>query len=92
MARIVTQDCKAPYRATTAICAHADIKWCRGTESNCRHQPFQGCALPTELPRHGRYLNNLLPAVSRRAGTRASMQNGLNPVWLPTSSDIFLHV
>src|SRR5436853_5829830 len=26
--------------------------WCRGTESNCRHQPFQGCALPTELPRH----------------------------------------
>ena len=26
-------------------------KWCRGTESNCRHQPFQGCALPTELPR-----------------------------------------
>ena len=20
---------------------------------NCRHQPFQGCALPTELPRHG---------------------------------------
>ena len=28
------------------------ILWCRGTESNCRHQPFQGCALPTELPRH----------------------------------------
>ena len=28
-------------------------KWCRGTELNCRHQPFQGCALPTELPRHG---------------------------------------
>jgi integrase len=28
-------------------------EWCRGTESNCRHQPFQGCALPTELPRHG---------------------------------------
>ena len=26
--------------------------WCRGTELNCRHQPFQGCALPTELPRH----------------------------------------
>lgn len=33
------------------------ILWCRGTESNCRHQPFQGCALPTELPRHsGRIL------------------------------------
>ena len=28
-------------------------EWCRGTELNCRHQPFQGCALPTELPRHG---------------------------------------
>ena len=27
--------------------------WCRGAESNCGHQPFQGCALPTELPRHG---------------------------------------
>ena len=26
--------------------------WCRGAESNCGHQPFQGCALPTELPRH----------------------------------------
>src|SRR5437016_9470229 len=27
-------------------------EWCRGTKLNCRHQPFQGCALPTELPRH----------------------------------------
>ena len=35
--------------------------WCRGTESNCRHQPFQGCALPTELPRHfGRMLEGFL--------------------------------
>src|SRR5215831_4488433 len=25
--------------------------WCRGTESNCRHQPFQGCAFSTELLR-----------------------------------------
>ena len=25
--------------------------WCRGTGSNCRHQVFQTCALPTELPR-----------------------------------------
>jgi hypothetical protein len=24
---------------------------CRGTGSNCRHQVFQTCALPTELPR-----------------------------------------
>ena len=25
---------------------------CRGTELNRRRQPFQGCALPPELPRH----------------------------------------
>jgi hypothetical protein len=24
--------------------------WWPGTESNRRRQPFQGCALPTELP------------------------------------------
>ena len=33
--------------------------WCRGTESNCRHQPFQGCALPTELPRHTGFILEL---------------------------------
>ena len=27
-------------------------KWWPGTESNRRRQPFQGCALPTELPGH----------------------------------------
>jgi integrase len=37
----------------TEACKSAET-WCRGTESNCRHQPFQGCALPTELPRHTR--------------------------------------
>jgi hypothetical protein len=37
--------------------------WCRGTELNCRHQPFQGCALPTELPRHAGRLP-LLPSSS----------------------------
>ncbi len=26
--------------------------WCRGTESNRRHEDFQSSALPTELPRH----------------------------------------
>ena len=30
----------------------ARIKWWPGTESNRRRQPFQGCALPTELPGH----------------------------------------
>src|SRR5438270_12583478 len=28
------------------------FKWWPGTESNRRRQPFQGCALPTELPGH----------------------------------------
>lgn len=27
--------------------------WCRGAESNCRHEAFQASALPTELPRLG---------------------------------------
>ena len=27
------------------------IRWCRGTESNRRHEDFQSSALPTELPR-----------------------------------------
>jgi hypothetical protein len=38
-------------REMMAACNSAG-EWCRGTELNCRHQPFQGCALPTELPRH----------------------------------------
>jgi hypothetical protein len=29
-----------------------DYKRWPGTESNRRRQPFQGCALPTELPGH----------------------------------------
>ena len=28
----------------------ADVRWCRGAESNCRHRDFQSRALPTELP------------------------------------------
>jgi hypothetical protein len=41
--------------------------WCRGTESNCRHQPFQGCALPTELPRHfGKMLKGFLSTGSSK--------------------------
>jgi hypothetical protein len=29
-----------------------EFRWWPGTESNRRRQPFQGCALPTELPGH----------------------------------------
>ena len=29
-----------------------NLKWWPGTELNRRRQPFQGCALPPELPGH----------------------------------------
>src|SRR2546422_9311239 len=48
------------------------LVWCRGTELNCRHQPFQGCALPTELPRHGRHDNKQAPIVSSKPDARAT--------------------
>ena len=51
-------------------------KWCRGTELNCRHQPFQGCALPTELPRHGPRQEE------RRTVTGSSEKN--QATWLST--------
>ncbi len=41
------------------------MKWCPGTESNCRHGDFQSPALPTELPgrlkKPGRYIENAMP-------------------------------
>ena len=47
---------EAAFRGTgwkkLKLCNVLNGMWCRGTELNCRHQPFQGCALPTELPRH----------------------------------------
>src|SRR5208282_1436287 len=33
-------------------CFFNGIKWWPGTELNRRRQPFQGCALPPELPGH----------------------------------------
>src|ERR1700733_2882635 len=33
-------------------CKSMKIKWWPGTELNRRRQPFQGCALPPELPGH----------------------------------------
>jgi hypothetical protein len=41
-------------------------RWCRGTELNRRRQPFQGCALPPELPRHGFSLSNGFDFLSRK--------------------------
>src|SRR6266581_6786751 len=51
-------------------------RWCRGTELNCRHQPFQGCALPTELPRHlAKFI--LVPSSSPEIKTRAYASHAL---------------
>ena len=37
--------------------------WWPGTESNRRHKPFQGSALPTELPGLNQNLKIILPLV-----------------------------
>ena len=42
--------------------------WWPGTESNRRRQPFQGCALPTELPgldRLGEMASPIVASTSR---------------------------
>ncbi len=38
--------------------------WCRGPESNWGHRPFQGRALPAELPRHCAGTTGFEPAIS----------------------------
>src|SRR5229473_8073522 len=43
------------------------MMWWPGTELNRRRQPFQGCALPPELPGH--FLRALCPHVSIRVTT-----------------------
>src|ERR1041385_7754510 len=47
------------FPETSESLSSIGVLWCRGTELNCRHQPFQGCALPTELPRHAYFLQSL---------------------------------
>jgi hypothetical protein len=39
-------------RCSDVILQLIDFKWWPGTELNRRRQPFQGCALPPELPGH----------------------------------------
>jgi hypothetical protein len=41
-------------------------KWCRGTESNCRHGDFQSPALPTELPRRAKGMKGFFVRTPRR--------------------------
>ncbi len=53
------------------------IGWWPGTESNRRRQPFQGCALPSELPGHP--LGKTVPALPRRtpwSAARAAVTEG----------------
>ena len=45
--------------------------WWPGTESNRRRQPFQGCALPTELPGH----SGIASGLSRTASDRKTLQD-----------------
>jgi hypothetical protein len=41
---------KASSRFSSGLRLCMFTYWCQGTESNRRHQHFQCCALPTELP------------------------------------------
>jgi hypothetical protein len=41
---------KAPGFLSDTLRLCTFIRWCQGPESNRRHQHFQCCALPTELP------------------------------------------
>jgi hypothetical protein len=48
--RIVPQDINRKF----LVAAKTFGMWWPGTESNRRRQPFQGCALPAELPGRGK--------------------------------------
>src|SRR2546423_278099 len=41
------------FEGTLTISSNSLKTWWPGTELNRRRQPFQGCALPPELPGHG---------------------------------------
>ena len=41
---------RSDFRTAGFCCKCFVLKWWPGTESNRRRQPFQGCALPAELP------------------------------------------
>ena len=47
--------------------------WWPGTESNRRRQPFQGCALPSELPGHAR----IRSSQERRRSGRDRLASGI---------------
>src|SRR6516165_7705108 len=55
-----------------SVCKCLKTKW-PGTESNRRRQPFQGCALPTELPGRGNFsvatASRLLQSLERLASS-----------------------
>ena len=45
---------RARMRARDCLSRVLEKNWCPETESNCRHTPFQGVALPTELSGHAK--------------------------------------
>ena len=62
-------------------------RWCPGTELNRRRQPFQGCALPTELPGHPAALAPapLGPKPGKYSESPSPIQASWKPTWRTSS-------
>ena len=54
--------------------------WWPGTESNRRRQPFQGCALPAELPGQGKFQSYqiVLPSATTLHSIRLDLSFDMN--------------
>src|SRR5271168_773786 len=59
------------------------LVWWPGTESNRRRQPFQGCALPTELP--GRFRRSYCSGGLREIVADLCHTGRFMPIWLSES-------
>ncbi len=66
------------------------LEWWPGTESNRRRQPFQGCALPAELPgqlgklpcRNSNHIRRLTSRLRQGSGVRRVAAALILPPWL----------
>src|SRR5438552_9766223 len=56
------------------------LEWWPGTELNRRRQPFQGCALPPELPGHAFALWSETPCVAPTRAVRELRARGTGPI------------
>ncbi len=83
-ARMEANKGKKIRRATPCVFGATRLFWWwAGAELNCRHQDFQSCALPTELPaRHGR--EGLEPEAERETAPRE--QEGPQVSWRQRTS------